>query len=72
MDIIDRAYAEGNPKHWDEFANWLKIYAKNVNNVDDIIEASAEALRDGRVFPDSPEEARLVLKKYHRLLQPYH
>ncbi|WP_141735540.1 hypothetical protein [Oligoflexus tunisiensis] len=72
MDIIDRAYADGKPHHWDELSNWLKIHAKNVNNVDDIMEASAEALRDGRIFPDNPDEARLILKKYHRLIEPNH
>lgn len=72
MDIIERAYIEGKLKHWDELSSWLKIHAKNVNNVDNIIEASEEALRDGRIFPDNPEEARLVLKKYERLIQPYH
>jgi hypothetical protein len=72
MDIIERAYAEGKPRHWDDLSNWLKIHAKNINHVDDIIGASAEAMKDGRIFPDGPEEARNVLKKYHRLLEPYH
>lgn len=72
MDIVDKAYAEGRLHHWDDLATWLKTHARNVNGIDDIIEASEAALSDGRIFPHSPEEAKLVIKKYRHTDRTLH
>lgn len=72
MDIIEQAYTDGDLRHWDDLCNWLRTHAKNVNDTDDIMEAAQAAIRDGRIFPDSPEVAKDVIKKYRWTENRFH
>ena len=63
-DIIDTAFREGKPHNWDELGHWLRYHASDKNGTKHLIEASQRALQDGLLFPDTPEEARNIVRKY--------
>ncbi len=64
-DIIHQAFSKNkNLRNWDDLATWLRFHGKEVNGVKGLIEASQHAQQDGLLFPNGPEEARLIIKKY--------
>jgi hypothetical protein len=63
-DIIEAAFHGGKPKHWDALGRWLKTHAQDVNGIKYVVEATHQAVLDGLPFPDSPEEARNIIRKY--------
>ena len=63
-DIIDTAFRQAKPRNWDDLGHWLRYHAADVKGARHLIEWSQRALQDGLLFPDTPDEARLIMRKY--------